>query len=140
MINFHFETPVSLLNRKPLKVFLLNIFKRERKDIEQLDYIFCSDEYLLGINKQFLQHDYYTDIISFNLSPGNSEAIIGEIYISANRVRENAQQFRTSFKAELHRVIFHGVLHLCGYKDKTKTQKMEMRKMEDFYLGLYFNK
>jgi rRNA maturation RNase YbeY len=98
-------------------------------------FIFTSDKRLLEINRQFLQHDYYTDIITFDLS--DSKSTKAEVYISIDRVKENTRIHGTSFKSELHRVIFHGVLHLCGYKDKTKKEKEEMRGMEAFYLMKY---
>ena len=91
---------------------------------------------MLEINRQFLTHDFYTDIITFDLSETN--AIQAEIYISVDRVRDNALKLGVSFKSELHRVIFHGVLHLCGYKDKTKGEKEKMRDKEEFYLARYF--
>lgn len=105
--------------------------------MSKLRFIFCSDAYLLEINRQYLQHDYYTDIITFDL--GEAGNIDGEIYISVERVKENAGLMQTSFKEELHRVIFHGVLHLCGYKDKLKSERLEMRSKEDRLLQLYFN-
>ena len=102
-----------------------------------MDYIFCTDAYLLGINKQFLKHNFYTDIITFNLA--NKKAPIqGEIYISMDRVKENAQIHQTTYKEELHRVIFHGALHLCGHKDKLPGHVKKMRKAEDSYLATYF--
>ncbi len=137
-IHFHFlEGGFTLAERSSLKTFIGTIFKRERKKLADLNYIFCSDDYLLNINKQYLKHDFYTDIITFGLSePG--EPISGEIYISIDRVRDNSIQFKTSLKKELHRVIFHGALHLCGYRDKNKEEELLMRKMEDKYLNLYF--
>lgn len=128
----------TLKNRKELKRFILQTFKAENRHLHTLQYIFCSDADLLAINKQYLKHDYYTDIITFNLGTNNN--IEGEIYISVERVKENAQLLNTSFKEELHRVIFHGVLHLCGYKDKLKRDKNEMRLKEDRLLQQYFNK
>jgi len=107
--------------------------------LEQLQYIFCSDEYLLEINKQHLQHNYYTDIITFDLSE-KPNAVIGEIYISVDRVRDNAQNYDATFKNELLRVIFHGALHLCGFKDKTEKDQTLMRKAEDKYLQYYLSK
>ncbi len=101
-----------------------------------VNYIFCSDEKLLQVNRDFLQHDYYTDIITFELS-GKNRPVEAEIYISVDRVRDNAKTHGTSVKEELHRVIFHGALHLCGYKDKTKSQARVMREMEEKYLKLY---
>jgi rRNA maturation RNase YbeY len=113
------------------------LFKKEGKKLEDIHYIFCSDDYLLEINRQHLQHDYYTDIITFGLSqPG--QPILAEVYISIDRVKDNAGQFQVPLKEELHRVIFHGALHLCGYKDKRFKDQQLMRKMEDKYLKLYF--
>ena len=138
-INFYFPyRQFALKSRKELKLFISDTFKAEKKKIASLQCIFCSDEYLLAINQQYLQHDYYTDIITFNL--GTDENIEGEIYISVERVKDNARLMHTSFKEELHRVVFHGILHLCGYKDKLKKEKEEMRRREDRLLHLYFNK
>ena len=118
-----------------LKTFIESIFKKEKRKLSSIIYVFCSDKRLLEINRQFLNHDFYTDIITFDLSgPGSIEA---EIYISVDRVKGNAKNIGTSFKSELRRVIFHGVLHLCGYRDKTKAEKTEMRKKEEFYLSKY---
>ena len=113
------------------------MFEKNGIKLESLNYVFCTDEELLAINNQFLSHDFYTDIITFDLSETKGMKI-GEIYISIDRVRENASIHNTSFKLELHRVIFHGVLHLCGYKDKSKEQKRLMRKMEALHLNTYF--
>jgi probable rRNA maturation factor len=132
---FFQKVKVSLDNRYILKKFILHIFKKEGKKIDSLNYIFCTDKALLEINRQFLNHDLYTDIITFDLSEG--KAIQGEIYISVDRVRENALKLGISLKSELQRVIFHGVLHLCGYNDKTKAEKMKIRGKEDFYLNNY---
>ena len=93
---------------------------------------FCSDAYLLDINRTYLQHDYYTDIITFDLEGA------AEIYISVDRVKENAQAEGVSFKQELHRIIFHGVLHLCGFSDKTASAKIEMTRQENKLLAHYF--
>lgn len=136
--SFFFETKVTLTDRNRLKIFLKTLFKKEKRKAESLSYIFCSDEYLLSINQQYLQHDYYTDIITFNLAENSTEPVVGDIYISVDRVKENAQLQNVSFREELHRVIFHGALHLCGYKDKTPSQIKTMRFKENQYLGLYF--
>lgn len=137
-INFHFLQPCpSFTKRTAVKGFLRSIFKKEKKKLASLNYIFCSDDYLLGINRSYLQHDYYTDIITFDLSEG--PAITGEVYISIDRARDNAVQFGVSFRQELHRVIFHGALHLCGYKDKTKADQKRMRDKENEWLTRYFN-
>lgn len=136
---FFFETKgFTLENRSALKTQIEALFRKEGMKLESLNYIFCSDKRLLEINRQYLQHDYYTDIITFDLSAG--PATIGEIYISIDRVRDNAQTHETSFKSELHRVIFHGALHLCGYGDKKKEEAIEMRKREDFWLSWYFGR
>ena len=135
-IQFHLLKAISLRDRTRLKAFLRLLFKREKVKLADLQYVFCSDDRLLEINKQFLNHDYYTDIITFHLS-GASQPINAEIYISVDRVRENAREFNSSVQMELHRVIFHGALHLCGYKDKTRKNQAEMRKMEDKYLEMY---
>ncbi len=135
-VQFHFLQSISLTQREALKVFLRALFKKEKKALESLTYIFCSDDYLLKINRQHLTHDYYTDIITFELN-GKGEPAIGEIYISVDRVKDNAQQFNTTFKEELHRVIFHGALHLCGYKDKSSKEEKLMREKEAAYLALY---
>src|ERR1700753_4099489 len=113
VIFFHFlEGGFTLSDRRRLKLFILTLFKKEKKKPGEIRYIFCSDDYLLDVNRQFLHHDFYTDIITFELSePG--QPINAEIYISVDRVRDNARSFGTSLKKELHRVIFHGALHLC---------------------------
>ena len=139
-IHFHFlQGGFTLSERSTLKSFIETLFKKEKKKLQALNYIFCSDEYLLQINKQYLRHDFYTDIITFGLSEPD-EPINAEIYISVDRVRENAGQFKTTLRKEMHRVIFHGALHLCGYRDKKKKEEILMRQMEDKYLGLYFKK
>jgi len=133
---FFQDVRVTLQNRNDLKRFIHSIFKKEGKTLGSINYIFCTDSALLEINRQFLKHDFYTDIISFDLSGG--EPIIAEVYISIDRVRENASEMGVSFKSELHRVLFHGILHLCGYKDKTVWDIKTMREKEDFYLFQYF--
>ncbi len=139
-VHFHFtEVSGSLTDRTRLKAFITALFKKEGRKLEHIQYIFCSDDYLLTINRQYLQHDYYTDIITFDLSEPN-QPTTAEIYISIDRVKDNAANFKTSFKRELHRVMFHGALHLCGYKDKKAKEEALMRKLEDKYLGLYFKK
>lgn len=135
-IQFNFLESISLKDRRRLKLFLGRLFKKEGRPLAELQYIFCSDRYLLAINRQYLDHDDYTDIITFDLSEKN-HPINAEIYISVDRIRENALKYDTSLRKELHRVMFHGALHLCGYKDKTAAQKGEMRKMEEFCLRRY---
>ena len=137
LINFFFETKATLTNRLALKAFLRTLCRKEGYTINTINFIFCSDEQLLEINRSFLKHDYYTDIITFGHS-GANEPIESDIYISIDRVTENALTHREAKYKELHRVIFHGVLHLCGYKDKTKAAKSVMRTKEDYYLDRYF--
>ena len=138
-IRFNFlEKGFSLRDRGRLKSFIVSIFKEHRKPLLSINYIFCSDKYLLKINQTYLKHDYYTDIISFDLSSNN--LMEGEIYISIDRVRENAVSLKRSFKEELHRVIFHGALHLCGMDDLTIEEKKKMRLLEDKRLTKYFRK
>lgn len=104
----------------------------------RLSYVFCSDEYLLQINRQFLQHDYYTDIITFPLSDGVSKTVESELYISIDRIADNAKKHKVEFELELFRVIFHGILHLIGYNDKTAKQEKAMRAKEDEWLKLFY--
>lgn len=134
---YSFDRSPALNERTRLKLFIENLFVREKKKIGNLSYIFCSDKHLLGINNDFLQHDFYTDVITFDLSSAKTETE-GEIYMSVDRIKENAKKEGVSFKEELHRVIFHGALHLCGYGDKKKEDKLIMRSMEEKYLKLYF--
>lgn len=134
---FYNDVRFPFRNRNRLKQFLEEMFQSSRKPLSSLTYIFCTDDYLLQVNRDFLQHDYYTDIITFNLAEPR-QSIEGEIYISIDRVADNAGQQGVSFQQELHRVIFHGVLHLCGYKDKTPAEEKKMRKAEDLWLSRYF--
>jgi rRNA maturation RNase YbeY len=132
------DVQVTLKNKRKLSAYLDSLVQQHLEGIRKVrfDYIFCSDEHLLGINKQFLDHDTYTDIITFDLSERETE-LIGEIYISADRIAENAAKFKTTFERELHRVIFHGALHLCGFKDKKPADKKEMTRQEDLCLEAY---
>lgn len=131
------ETSIALLQKKKLKIFIEQLVCEQKRTLSSLSVIFCKDDYLLNINRQFLKHDYYTDIITFNLAE-NVAIIEGEIYISIERIRENATINLVSQNKELHRVIFHGVLHLCGYKDKSKKEKERMTAAENKYLDKYF--
>ena len=112
-----------------------NAIKKERKNLGSLSFIFCSDTYLLRLNTQYLKHNTLTDILTFP-STEDPKLIEGEIYISINRVRENALKFKTTFDEELHRVIIHGTLHLVGYDDKSVSDKAKMREKEEAYLSL----
>jgi metalloprotein, YbeY/UPF0054 family len=136
-IQFHFKVPCVLKDREPLKAFIVSVFRKEKTHMAGLNIIFCDDDYLLNLNRQFLHHEYYTDILSFPLS-GPNDPLTAEIYISIDRVRDNAGNLQTSFREELHRVIFHGILHFCGYKDKSSADIKKMRAMEDKYLIAYF--
>ena len=139
-IHFHQADQSTVLKNKiRLKQFLASIVQDFRKNhrIDTINYIFCSDEYLLSINQVYLQHDTYTDIITFDLSNNKTE-IVSDIYISIDRVKENAQKFNSNMEHELHRVLFHGILHLCGLKDKSKQDAALMRSKEEYYLNTYF--
>jgi probable rRNA maturation factor len=136
-VRFHFLINYSLQNRGLLKLFIGQMFKKENVRLEEVNIIFCDDRYLLNLNKQFLKHDFYTDILSFPLSKPK-EPLVAEIYISLDRVRDNAFNEGIPIKEEIHRVLFHGVLHFCGYKDKSKRDIQLMRDMENKYLRAYF--
>jgi probable rRNA maturation factor len=133
-IEFHFQKGTILKERRKLKSFIPNIFKSNNKVAGNISFVFCSDEYLLEINKEFLKYDYFTDIITFDLTPKRQKEVNAEIYISVDRVKENAKSNAVYVAVELNRVIFHGILHLCGYDDKTPASKMVMTKMEDLCL------
>ncbi len=136
MINFHnADISFQLRNRKLLKTNLQVLFSMEQKEIQNVDYIFCSDPFLLELNRNYLKHDYLTDILTFDLSI--STAIIADIYISIERVKENSNILKCSFSTELHRVIIHGALHLCGFADSTLEEITKMRDKEEEYLRLF---
>ena len=133
-IHFYFNaTAIGLTNRNQLKRWLSTIFLDEGRVLSNINFIFCTDQFLLSINNEFLGHDDYTDIITFSLG-APKEPIVGEIYISTERIRENAVKHACTIKNEIHRVMFHGVLHLCGYKDKTIKDKATMTAKENHYL------
>lgn len=136
---FFIDTKVPLRNRTQLKAFVESIFKQEKTNLESINYVFGSDEYLLEINRQYLNHDYYTDIITFDLADSGMP-VMGDVHISYDRIRDNAAIVKSGVTEELHRVIFHGALHLCGYKDKSPMDEKLMRKKEDEYLTKYFKK
>ena len=129
MITFNSETTFTLLNETKTTLWIQETVESGGFKISEINYIFCDDEYLNKINVEFLNHDTYTDIISFDYSLGKQ--LGGEIYISTERVEENAQNFNVTFENELHRVLIHGVLHYMGYKDKTETEKQVMRDKEN---------
>jgi rRNA maturation RNase YbeY len=121
------------IHRNHIKKSIKNLINKELKLLGDLTFILCSDKYLLKINIEYLQHDYFTDIITFNYVDG--KLISGDLFISIERVKENSEEFNTSLYKELYRVIFHGVLHLIGYNDKTVDEKNVMREKEDLYLS-----
>lgn len=129
MISFNYETDFQLENETQFSDWISKVILSENKKEGDINYIFCDDEYILEINKQYLDHDYYTDIISFDYSVGNE--LNGDIFVSIERVKENATDFNATFDDELKRVIIHGILHYCGYKDKSEEDEALMRSKED---------
>lgn len=134
MVRFFFENKFTLKNRRAIKLWLDQVAKNEKKSIEGVNYIFCDDDYLLEKNIKYLKHNTLTDIISFDYSQG--DALLGDVFISTERVMENAVTLGVERTEELHRVMVHGLLHYCGYKDKTLKEKELMRMKEDYYLSL----
>jgi rRNA maturation RNase YbeY len=134
-LQFFFETKVHLNHRTQIKMFIERLFAKEGISLGRLVYVFTIDRSLLKLNREWLNHNDYTDILTFDLSTNGRT--IGEIYISVERVKENAISQKTSFKNELLRVMIHGALHLCGYQDKNPDQKRKIRSREDFYLDQF---
>ncbi len=133
-IQFHNADHSYVLKHKTsIREWIYNCILSENRQLREISYVFCTDAYLLKINQDHLNHNTYTDIITFDYSEGN--LISSEIYISVDRVKENAQSFNVTMKTELHRVLIHGVLHLIGYKDKTNPEADVMRAKENFYLS-----
>ena len=126
----------SLAQKRKTKLWIKYCIKKEKKQINSIGYIFCSDDYLLTINKKFLKHSTLTDTITFNYS-SNDRQIEGEVFISVERVRENANKFSVGFEEEINRVMIHGALHLCGYNDKKDSEKSIMKRKEDKYVKLF---
>ena len=133
------DSALTLTSKTELKAFIETLFKKEKTPLATINYIFCSDKYLLSINQQFLNHDYYTDIITFGLHDKGTP-VVAEVYISTDRVKENAATHGVTYSNEMLRVLFHGALHLCGYKDKSKADTLTMRAKEDEYLKRYTKK
>lgn len=133
MISFNYETNFCLDSEDQLIKWIIDTITAENFKLGEIQYVFCDDNYLLKLNQEFLKHDTLTDIISFDYSVG--KIIHGEIFISVERVKENAKAFQVSFKEELFRVIIHGVLHYCGYKDKTPNDSQIMTDKENYYLN-----
>jgi len=135
MIEFNYETDFELKDEAAYADWLARVIESEDKTEGEINYIFCNDEYLLAKNIEFLNHDTLTDIISFDYTMGN--LISGDIFISIERVKENAADFKVAFEEELMRVIVHGVLHYCGYKDKTPEDEQLMRAKEEEKIALF---
>lgn len=131
---FEQRLKVTLNHKTLIRGWIHHVARREKFTIMQLSYVFCDDKFLLSLNKKYLQHNTLTDIITFDYSKGRQ--IEGELFISIERVKENAKNFSATQKDELHRVMIHGLLHLCGYKDKTASQKSLMKAKENYYLSL----
>ncbi len=130
---FEEDINIKIKNKLAIKKWLKDTVELEKKKLGELNYIFCSDDYLHEMNVSYLQHDTLTDIITFDNSE-TSGLIVGDIFISVHRVEENAKKFEVEFSDELHRVMVHGALHLLGYKDKKKEEKEKMREKENYYL------
>lgn len=135
MISFNYELDFELPNEQLYIDWISNVILSESKSEGEINYIFCDDDYLVEINQQYLNHDTLTDIISFDYSMGNE--IHGDVYISIERVKENAVDFNVSFEEELKRVLVHGILHYCGYKDKSEADELLMRSKEDEKIKLF---
>ncbi|MGE5518725.1 MAG: rRNA maturation RNase YbeY [Candidatus Dadabacteria bacterium] len=136
-VAFHYLVPsFHFPKRTKLKQFIMNLLKKEGRQLDHINYIFCNDEEILRVNNQYLNHNFYTDIITFELSL-KDRPVLADIYISIDRVKDNAHTYETGFNHELLRVIFHGALHLCGYKDKSRNDISIMRTKEEEYLNKY---
>lgn len=131
------DVSVPKFRKRKISSWIKETIISEGKIPGDISFIFCSDNYLLEVNKQYLNHDYFTDIITFDYV--ENTVVSGDIFISCDRVKENAREFNAEFLNELSRIIIHGVLHLCGYKDKSKKDKLLMTQKEDFYLNLLSN-
>lgn len=134
MITFNYETEFKLIMKTKITSWISDTIVNEAFKEGDINYIFCGDDYLLDINVKYLKHNVLTDIVSFDYSLGKK--LSGDIFISVDRVKDNSVKYEVNFDDELHRVIIHGILHFCGYKDKTKEDKRLMRKKEDYYLSL----
>ncbi len=135
MIDFNYEIEFELENEEAIRSWISNVIKSEDKKEGEINYIFCDDDYLYKINVEHLGHDTLTDIISFDYTVGNE--INGDIFVSVERVKENAVDFNVSFEEEMRRVLVHGVLHYCGYKDKSEADELLMRSKEDEKLAMF---
>jgi len=135
MISFNYETNFELQNEAQFSKWISEVILSEKKKEGEINYIFCDDEYLLEINQQYLDHDTLTDIISFDYSVGNE--LNGDIFVSVERVKENASDFNVTFQEEIQRVLAHGILHYCGYKDKTEADELVMRTKEEEKMKMF---
>ena len=135
MINYFFEEISTIAIDEDISTWLEDIIVNEEKKLGKIQYIFCDDEYLLNVNREYLQHDFYTDIITFDYVKGKK--ISGDIFVSLPRIKDNAVQLSTDENEELKRVLAHGILHLCGYKDKSEEEQTMMTEKENYYLSKY---
>ena len=135
MISFNYEIDFNLENEIEYSSWISEVIISERKNEGEINFIFCDDDYLLELNQEYLHHDTLTDIISFDYSIGNE--LHGDVFISVERVRENADEFNVSFLEELKRVMAHGILHYCGYKDKNEKDEFIMRQKEDEKIAMF---
>ena len=135
MINYFFEEISTIAINEDISTWLEDIIVNEEKKLGKIQYIFCDDEYLLNVNREYLQHDFYTDIITFDYVKGKK--ISGDIFVSLPRIKDNAVQLSTDENEELKRVLAHGILHLCGYKDKNEAEQSVMTEKENYYLSKY---
>ena len=136
MIEYHYENDFKLVDSDKIRIWIEDVIKKEKKTVGDITYIFCDDDYLLERNKEFLDHNTLTDIITFNYCIDNN--ISSDIMISIDRVKENSTTFENSFNEELKRVMIHGILHLIGYNDKSDKEKELMRQKENFYLNIFY--
>ncbi|NDE04728.1 MAG: rRNA maturation RNase YbeY, partial [Flavobacteriia bacterium] len=137
IVNLGVQIP-GFVSKKELKRFVKELVAHEGKQLKELSLVFTDDEYLLEVNKQYLNHDYFTDVITFDYS--DFPNVSGDVMISLDRVKDNAQSMNLDFETELYRVVFHGTLHLCGYKDKKKEDAATMRSKEDFYIQMFVSR
>lgn len=128
----------SFVSKLQLKSFAKELVKNENKVLKDLSFVFTDDDYLLEVNKQYLNHDYFTDVITFDYS--NFPNVSGDVMISLDRVKDNAEALGLDFELEFYRVVFHGLLHLCGYKDKKKEDIALMRSKEDLYIKMFVSR
>lgn len=137
IINLGVKLP-SFVSKKDLKQAVKNLVQNEGKSLKDLSLVFTDDDYLLEVNKQYLNHDYFTDVITFDYS--DFPEVSGDVMISLDRVKDNALSMNLAFEQEFYRVVFHGILHLCGYKDKSKEDVVLMREKEDFYIHRFVSR